>query len=320
MGTQAQDTSAIQNYIAQQHQQSRAASASDASRPAGQEYTYPNDTAYAAQQAPSQSAQAAFYQTNALAGATIDVQALLDSLTPVGNNAPPGQYAASQLPAQSQPSASASSLPNAASNLPPRPPAQDKLATHPNYNPNDDIRSFHPHSQKAPAAQQRGSGQVPALTLPTQAHTGASQPGAQSPVTPGQGQRQPSHGEMADDEDSRWPPEINRKYEDFLDQERKFVTEGQWDQFPLGSRLFIGKSRLCLWCMDTSNFAQAIFLPRRSRNEIFSTDSIVTASSRKSQSNKRMALFSSWIRTHVVGRWMLNRARQCVVGRCVSGN
>ncbi|OAL46241.1 hypothetical protein IQ07DRAFT_518362 [Pyrenochaeta sp. DS3sAY3a] len=240
MGTQAQDTSAIQNYIAQQHQQSRAASASDASRPAGQEYTYPNDTAYA-QQAPSQSAQAAFYQNNALAGATIDVQALLDSLTPVGNNAPPGQYAASQLPAQSQPSASASSLPNAASNLPPRPPAQDKLATHPNYNPNDDIRSFHPHSQKAPAAQQRGgSGQVPALTLPTQAHPGASQPGAQSPVTPGQGQRQPSHGEMADDEDSRWPPEINRKYEDFLDQERKFVTEGQWDQFPLGSRLFIG--------------------------------------------------------------------------------
>ena len=66
----------------------------------------------------------------------------------------------------------------------------------------------------------------------------------QSPTTHGYGQRQSIDQQRSatpDDEDQRWPPEVNKLYEDFLDQERKFVTEGQWDQFPMGSRLFIGQ-------------------------------------------------------------------------------
>ena len=46
---------------------------------------------------------------------------------------------------------------------------------------------------------------------------------------------------------------MNRLYEAFLDQERKFVTEGQWDQFPMGSRLFIGESNFIAKPTSASN-------------------------------------------------------------------
>ncbi|KAF1844068.1 uncharacterized protein K460DRAFT_289229 [Cucurbitaria berberidis CBS 394.84] len=242
VGTRAaHDTPSIHNFTPQQ--QSRAASASDAPHASGQDphsaYPYSHDNAYAAQLAPAQSTQGTHYQTEAHAATSVDVQALLDSLTPATNNAPSGQYA-SQVSAQSQPNASASSL-STTSNLPPRPPAQDKSATHSNYSPNDDIRSFHPYSQRPPTTQQRGNSQAPPLNMQRQDFTTVPRPGVQSPTSPGQGQRQlAQRSETPDDEDIRWPPEINRKYEEFLDQERKFVTEGQWDQFPMGSRLFIG--------------------------------------------------------------------------------
>ncbi|KAF2023882.1 hypothetical protein EK21DRAFT_79959 [Setomelanomma holmii] len=231
-GTQAHDTSSIQNYSAQQ--QARAPSSSDTTQTPGQyhqsAYSFTYDNAYAAQQASAQSAPGAQYQTEGNAGTSIDVQALLDSLNPAALNASSGQFASSQLPAQSaqaQANPSAPSLP-AAPSLPPRPPAQDQSVTHPNYSPTDDIRSFHPHSQQAPNSQQRaGNGQLPTLNSPrTPANAAQNQAGLRS--------------ETPDDDDIRWPPEINKKYEDFLDQERDFVTKGQWDQFPMGSRLFIG--------------------------------------------------------------------------------
>ncbi|KAI4943661.1 hypothetical protein J4E86_009624 [Alternaria arbusti] len=232
MGTQPHDTSSMQNFTAQL--QSRAASATDAPPPAAQglssAYPYPHDHAYAAQQAPAQSAQGAHYQTDAHTGSNVDVQALLDSLTPAANNAPAAQYASAQMSSQSpQTQHHASSLPSA-TNLPARPPTQEQPATHPNYNPSDDIRSYHPQSQQAPIAQQKGNGSLQPLNVQSQDFS-----------TPNQAQQQPGdRSETPDDEDQRWPPEVNRRYEEFLDQERKFVTEGQWDQFPMGSRLFIG--------------------------------------------------------------------------------
>ncbi|CAN9089190.1 unnamed protein product [Alternaria sp. RS040] len=233
MGTQPHDTSSMQNFTSQH--QSRAASASDAQHASGQglhsAYPYSHDNAYAAQHAPAQSTQGAHYQTGAHTGSNIDVQALLDSLTPAANNAPSTQYASAQVSAQSpQTQHHASSLPSA-TNLPARPPTQDKPATHPNYDPNDDIRSYHPQSQQAPNAQQRGNGSFQPMNVQNQDFSTTSAHAQQQP-----GER----SETPDDEDQRWPPEVNRRYEEFLDQERKFVTEGQWDQFPMGSRLFIG--------------------------------------------------------------------------------
>ncbi|KAJ5130627.1 Nucleotide-binding alpha-beta plait [Penicillium bovifimosum] len=42
------------------------------------------------------------------------------------------------------------------------------------------------------------------------------------------------------DEDSWWGPEVQKKYDEFLHDERIYVTEGLWDRFPMGSRLFVG--------------------------------------------------------------------------------
>ncbi|RKF81058.1 putative RNA-binding protein C3H8.09c [Golovinomyces cichoracearum] len=49
----------------------------------------------------------------------------------------------------------------------------------------------------------------------------------------------PDQGE-ADDSKSKWAPEVQKMYDDFLEDERRYVTEGLWDRFPMGSRLFIG--------------------------------------------------------------------------------
>lgn len=222
-GAQAQDTSSssIQNFAAQQH--ARPASSSDATQAFGQHvhpaYPYARNNAYAA----PQSAPGTHFQTEGQPSTSVDVQALLDSLTPAAHNA--------SQSAHLQPNASATPLPSAAS-LPPRPPAQ--VANHQTYSANDDIRSFHPHNTQASGGQQRTSN-APAASPNARP--------AQSPTAPGIGQQQQvMRSETPDDEDIRWPPEVNRKYEAFLDQERKFVTEGQWDQFPMGSRLFIGKA------------------------------------------------------------------------------
>ena len=47
------------------------------------------------------------------------------------------------------------------------------------------------------------------------------------------------------DDDSPWGPEVQKKYDEFLHDERIYVTEGLWDRFPMGSRLFVGQYYLC---------------------------------------------------------------------------
>lgn len=45
---------------------------------------------------------------------------------------------------------------------------------------------------------------------------------------------------LADDE-APWGPEVQKIYDEFLREERVYVTEGLWDRFPSGSRLFVGE-------------------------------------------------------------------------------
>ncbi len=238
MGAQAHDTSSIQNFATHQPP---ASSYSDAtSAPARSAYPLPSPAnAYQAQQSQTQAVPGDPFQL-APNATSVDVQAILDTLSTPANNTISSQYVASSMPPQPihpQGHPSSSTLP-AAPNLPARPPAQAKRATHPNYNPNDDIRSFHPHSSH------RGSTQLQPLTI-RGGHDESAMRSNTSPSTPAYGQRQSfEQGRSAspgdDDEDQRWPAHVNKQYEDFLDQERRFVTEGQWDQFPNGSRLFIG--------------------------------------------------------------------------------
>jgi hypothetical protein len=240
MGAQTLLSPSNHNFSAPQQP---ASSFSDANSAPAQEarsaYPFAYDAnSYVAQQPQAQSVSGDHYQTPANA-ITIDVQALLDKLSTPANNGVSSQYATPPVPPQSTQGASSASTLPAAPNLPPRPPPQAKPATHPNYNPNDDIRSYHPHSGH------RGSTQLQPLNIRGGPEESAKRSNV-SPTTPSYGPRPSNDGGRSatpddDDEDQRWPPEVNKLYEDFLDQERRYVTEGQWDQFPMGSRLFIGE-------------------------------------------------------------------------------
>lgn len=59
----------------------------------------------------------------------------------------------------------------------------------------------------------------------------------------GRADKQPLRIGKGGDEDSPWAPEVQKKYDEFLHDERIYVTEGLWDRFPVGSRLFVGQYR-----------------------------------------------------------------------------
>ena len=169
-------------------------------------------------------------------------------------------------------------LPSSAG-LPPRPPPQEKPAIHPNYTPGEDIRSYHyPHIHQSKAhstlPSQPSNSYRPAQGYPNHSVVAAGAPGTSStpnglpppPLAtfqqPPRNYEQPrdspstqnfrqrdGHGmngtrsvaSAGDDDDGMpWAPDIQRKYDQFLSDERTYVTEGLWDRFPPGSRLFVG--------------------------------------------------------------------------------
>ncbi|KAK0935173.1 nuclear polyadenylated RNA-binding protein 3 [Friedmanniomyces endolithicus] len=51
-------------------------------------------------------------------------------------------------------------------------------------------------------------------------------------------------GEVPTVDDRPWDAETQAKYDHFIETERHFVSEGRWEQFPNGSRLFVGTRNL----------------------------------------------------------------------------
>ncbi|OQO08156.1 hypothetical protein B0A48_06950 [Cryoendolithus antarcticus] len=47
-------------------------------------------------------------------------------------------------------------------------------------------------------------------------------------------------GLKLDEDDMPWTKDTQQKYDKFIEDERKYVSEGRWEQFPYGSRLFVG--------------------------------------------------------------------------------
>ncbi|KAI4186694.1 MAG: hypothetical protein L6R41_003310, partial [Letrouitia leprolyta] len=43
-------------------------------------------------------------------------------------------------------------------------------------------------------------------------------------------------------DEAPWPPDLEKLYDEFSNEEAKYVAEGVWDRFPSGSRLFVGTS------------------------------------------------------------------------------
>lgn len=198
----------------------------------------------------------------------VDFQNLLDNLPPPSSAAP-----SAPLPSETAPS-SADDVSEAPQGLPPRPPPQEKPSIHPNYHPSDDIRSYH-HLQPHPPSTSttypsQQSNYQSNLGLPSLAASGApgTESGASSlPPPPGPSFQQPApstaessqeppatstspNGRVEKpvgrvvkpgDEDIPWGPDVQKKYDQFLHDERVYVTEGLWDRFPAGSRLFVGQ-------------------------------------------------------------------------------
>lgn len=175
-----------------------------------------------------------------LAGLEKQAQANLSKATPVDSAA----TTTSTPPHRSKPESSALPL---NPNLPPKPPAQD-LTSHPNYTPSNDIRSYHPHSQKDAPAPYRANGLSSLNTngLPQPPHSyqtplsSTFMSSTQSPAASNFGHHEGSL--VSDDEEVPLDPQTQRLYDQFLAFERQNVADGQWDKFAVGSRLFIGIS------------------------------------------------------------------------------
>lgn len=187
----------------------------------------------------------------------VDFQTLLAQLSHPPVNPPQTEDRQDAAPpaapfegAQTSPSSLSTTLPGNP-NLPPKPPPQEKPVTHPNYNPTDDIRSYHPHSQQNPPASFRAQNSPQSLhtnapgmspTVPPFQQTPSSaHPPAQSPITPSYRQRD-SFEPRPDSAGSQtqWSPEVEQIYAQFLRDESTNVAEGRWERFPPGSRLFVG--------------------------------------------------------------------------------
>ena len=72
--------------------------------------------------------------------------------------------------------------------------------------------------------------------------TGAWPPSSNqlSPISPAQSVQAPEPTRSADPMERPWTPRTQSRYDSFLEDERSYVTEGIWDKFPMGSRLFVG--------------------------------------------------------------------------------
>ncbi|KAJ5294067.1 hypothetical protein N7508_008888 [Penicillium antarcticum] len=82
----------------------------------------------------------------------------------------------------------------------------------------------------------------PTASFQTQSAASESQGSSQDPAQAPKKGRVDKQGRPIKgiDDDSPWGPEVQKKYDEFLHDERIYVTEGLWDRFPMGSRLFVG--------------------------------------------------------------------------------
>jgi hypothetical protein len=160
--------------------------------------------------------------------------------------------------------------------LPPRPPPQEQPNIHPNFMHSQHIRDYHPHATNSAFqshTRTSSAGTAAELTSPSVVQSGesiANDPSARaSQASPAAGpglptaptnseriarstssstnppiesrrERKLAAGEIPGVDDQPWNADVQRKYDFFLEEERKYVNEARWDQFPAGSRLFVG--------------------------------------------------------------------------------
>jgi nuclear polyadenylated RNA-binding protein 3 len=164
----------------------------------------------------------------------IDLQALLSQLSPETLKvASPTTLATTNLPLlPPQPSSQSQSGPFPTVAIPqlPVPTVPATVTTSPNLPPNP-LAGIH----NLPPTPSAASNNNPPPSLPKPPHVR---------------QRSMSQSSSVEDEGEGKPftPEEEKAYDEFLSEEREYVSKGQWDRFPAGSRLFIGKRKLLGLC------------------------------------------------------------------------
>ena len=174
----------------------------------------------------------------------VDYQSLLDTISQSASTAP----AADSVSAPTTASAieqGTHALPFVPG-LPPKPPVQEIAPedTFSNYaHPINDSHGIQNHYQQpdlpalphfdaqqahAPIYLAQAPGQMPLQASPTISNSGSNSI------------RPPQPPKSTDPIERKMSPQTQIKYDQFLDDERRYVTEGIWDKFPMGSRLFVG--------------------------------------------------------------------------------
>lgn len=162
----------------------------------------------------------------------IDIQALVDKITAASETIQTSPVAPEDGPGPEAP-------PNPQTSLPPKPPASQQPT--PADLRAEELRRFQPNVPAAPnvpnvPATMSYSYPAPAAapdataapyTAPPHIH---ANPAGSLPVAPSYGAPQMPAADAS------------QRYDDFLKEERKYVSEAKWDRFPEGSRLFIGES------------------------------------------------------------------------------
>ncbi|KAM5438523.1 nuclear polyadenylated RNA-binding protein 3 [Microsporum ferrugineum] len=133
--------------------------------------------------------------------------------------------------------------------LPPRPPAHESETIQPSQEKGHDASSKE-ISQNDKSNSKPQSGYPPAVDPDIPAPPSNPETLQQTPLkshsrkVSGSSRKRDSYDEYIEkndpQDDTPWGPEIQKKYDDFLRDERVYVTEAHWDRFPAGSRLFIG--------------------------------------------------------------------------------
>ena len=183
----------------------------------------------------------------------VDYLSLLDTISQSASTAPTADAltAPTTAAALDQPSNSLPSIPG----LPPKPPAQDygpEIASDKLYQANESAPMTHlvsfsqaPQDRQAirdsmmaqageAGFQTNGIATVPAVY---QTPTEISYP---HPIDTSIGNAQELNPLASAPGDRPWSPNTQSIYDRFLEAERGYVTEGIWDKFPNGSRLFVG--------------------------------------------------------------------------------
>ncbi|KAI1608639.1 hypothetical protein EDD36DRAFT_447435 [Exophiala viscosa] len=185
----------------------------------------------------------------------VDYQSLLDTISQSASTAPAADPVSAPTTAPSLVDPGTQSM-YAVPGLPPKPPVQADVQDNSAYqtfpNPSMDMTESYQHvnieAVQANNADSIAPGSNPSMIQGLSTQFPGSWPQATSQLSPnnasptmmGQHFQPPEPARSVDATERPWTPRTQTLYDQFLEDERRYVTEGIWDKFPHGSRLFVG--------------------------------------------------------------------------------